>query len=214
MGEKKAKEIFAPFLSSIQEIIKELSEIRKRMYTKMEREMVEMIVDLTKKVIHLDMSERSESIQDVIRLAVQSIFDRETLVIKVHPEDKTYAESYRPELVHLFRDIRKISFEAHTSIPRGSCQVQSNFGMVDARLDRMDEEIDKILRLAPPKLTPTYPAQESKPAAFSTPGAQPAISKPVTPSLPVQERPPVQDRPKTAPPPTLKIPEDKFWWKQ
>ncbi|MCH8207486.1 MAG: hypothetical protein IIA62_00255 [Nitrospinae bacterium] len=210
-GEKKAKEVFVPFLSAIQEIIEELSEIRKRMYVKMEREMVEMIVDLTKKIIHFDMAERGESVQDIIRLAVQSILDRETLVIKVHPEDKTYAESYRPELIYLFKDIRNITFEAHPSIPRGGCQVESNFGMVDARLDRLDEQIDKILHMAPPKLSPTYPVEAPEPERPQSQGL-PGVPN-ITPQ-PAVSSPPDAEKPKARPPTAPKIPEGKLWWKQ
>ena len=182
-----------------------------KVFRKMEREMVEMIVDLTKKIIHFDMAERGESVQDIIRLAVQSILDRETLVIKVHPEDKTYAESYRPELTYLFKDIRNISFEAHPSIPRGGCQVESNFGMVEARLDRLDEQIDKILHMAPPKLSPTYPAQAPEPEKPQSQGL-PGVPN-ITPQ-PAVSSPPVAEKPKARPAATPKIPEGKLWWKQ
>ena len=37
-GENNAREVFAPFLETLQEIIQELTSLRKRMYVKMERE--------------------------------------------------------------------------------------------------------------------------------------------------------------------------------
>ena len=148
-GENKAREVFAPFLKSLQEIIQELTSLRKRMYVKMEREMVEMVVQLTKKIIHFDLADREDSVQDIIRLAVNSILDRETMIIKVHPEDKTYAESYRPELHRAFGDAKNISFVAHPGVPRGGSVVDSNFDKVEAHLDSLDAQIDKILQVAP-----------------------------------------------------------------
>lgn len=193
-GENNAREVFAPFLESLQEIIQELTSLRKRMYVKMEREMVEMIVELTKKIIRFEMSEREDSVKDIIRLAVKSVLDRETMVIKVHPEDKTYAESYRPELLKVFRDAKNISFVAHPGVPRGGCIVDSNFGRVEAHLDSLNEQIDKILRLAPP------PEEEP---------AHPKVD--ITAPSQIDDRDDEEDKEDKE----IKIePEAKFWWKQ
>lgn len=190
-GENNAREVFAPFLESLQEIIQELTSLRKRMYVKMEREMVEMIVELTKKIIRFEMAEREDSVKVIIRLAVKSVLDRETMVIKVHPEDKTYAESYRPELHKVFRDAKNISFVAHPGVPRGGCIVDSNFGRVEAHLDSLNEQIDKILRLAPP------PEEEP---------AHPKVN--ITAPGQIDDRDAEEDK-------EIKIePEAKFWWKQ
>jgi len=164
-GENNAREVFAPFLETLQEIIQELTSLRKRMYVKMEREMVEMIVELTKKIIRFDLADREDSVKDIIRLAVNSVLDRETIVIKVHPEDKTYAESYRPELHRTFADAKNISFVAHPGVPRGGCVVDSNFGKVEAHLDSLDAQIDKILQIAPPTVEePPRSEKESVPS--------------------------------------------------
>jgi len=149
-GENKAREVFAPFLETLQEIVQELTSVRKRMRVKMEREMVEMVVQLAKKIIRVDLSTREDSVKDIIRLAVNSVIDRETMVIKVHPEDKTYAESYRPELLRAFADAKNISFVAHPGVTRGGCVVDSNFGKVEACLDSLDSQIYKILQVEPP----------------------------------------------------------------
>ncbi len=189
-GENKAREVFSPFLETIQEIIQELTSLRKRMYIKMEREMVEMIVQLTKKIIRFDLADREDSVQDIIRLAVNSVLDRETMVIKVHPEDKTYAESYRPELLRAFGDAKNISFVAHPGVQRGGCVVDSNFGKVEAHLDSLDSQIDKILQIAPPPLEET-PQEET-----------PRAEKESVPSPKKDEK-------------DINVePGENFWWKQ
>ncbi len=148
-GEESAKEEFSPFLETTQQLIEELSGFRKEMYDKVEREMVEMVISLTKKVIHFEFSTREDAVQDMIRLAVQSVLDRESMVIKIHPTDKEYAESFRPELHHMFSEIKNITFEAHSGIARGGCVVETNFGVIDARIEKLEEQIDRILNLSP-----------------------------------------------------------------
>lgn len=149
-GEDAAREEFSPFLETIQSLISDLTVFRKNMYDKLEREMVKMVVDLAKKVIHFEFSSRDDAVQEMIRLAVQSVLDRESMVIKINPADKGYAESFRPELHHLFSEIKNITFEAHSGVERGGCVVETNFGVVDARIDQMGTQMDRILNLAPP----------------------------------------------------------------
>ena len=149
-GEEAAKKEFSPFLETIQGLIADLTVFRKNMYDKGEREMIEMVVGLAKKVIHFEFSTRDDAVQEMIRLAVQSVLDRESMVIKINPADKGYAESFRPELHHLFSEIKNITFEAHSGVERGGCVVETNFGVVDARMDKLGEQMDRILNLAPP----------------------------------------------------------------
>ena len=148
-GKDAAKEEFSPFLKTTQKLIEELSEFRKEMYEKVEREMVELVINLTKKVIHFEFSKREDVVQDMIRLAVQSVLDRESMVIKIHPTDKEYAESFLPELLHTFSEIKNITFVANSGIARGGCVVETNFGVIDARIEKLEEQIDRILNISP-----------------------------------------------------------------
>lgn len=160
-GEQAAREEFAPFLETLQKSIEELSGFRKMMHGKLEREMIELVVELTKKIVQFELATREDSIQNMIHLAVQSVLDRESLVIKVHPVDQGYAEKYRPELKKMFGEINNISIEANSGIERGGCVIESNFGAIDAQISQLNEQMDKILRLAPPP--PEDASSESSP---------------------------------------------------
>ena len=148
-GEQAAKEKFVPMAKSFEQVLKELSDLRKNLYGKVEGEMVEMVVALAKKVIQFELSTQPESIQKMIRLAVQSVLDKQSMVIKVNPEDKEPAESFCPELKHLYPEIQHIIVEPQSGIARGGCLIETNFGSVDARIEKLEEQIEKILHLVP-----------------------------------------------------------------
>ena len=182
-GEDAARVEFSPFLETVQGLVSDLTGFRKDMYDKLEREMVKMVVDLAKKVIHFEFSSRDDAVQEMIRLAVQSVLDRESMVIKINTADKGYAESFRPELHHLFSEIKNITFEAHSGVERGGCVVETNFGVVDARIDQMGTQIDRILNLAPPnpeelaaasKFQPDTGSEEDMEATEESPDETPA----------------------------------------
>jgi flagellar assembly protein FliH len=160
-GKEAAKEEFSPVLKTTQHLVEDLSQFRKEMYDKVEREMIEMVIALTKKVIQFEFSIREDSIQDMIRLAVQSVLDRESMVIKIHPTDKEYAESFLPELRHMFSEIKNITFVPHSGIERGGCIIETNFGVIDARIEKLEEQIDRILNLAPPQPDKLIAASEA-----------------------------------------------------
>ena len=149
-GEQAAREASAPLLEALQKAIRDLSALRQTMYPKVEREMIEMIVGLTQKVMQVELAGKEDRVKEMIRLAVQSVLDRESMVIQIHPEDKTHAEHLLPELQKEFHEIKNVTFEGHPSIARGNCVVESNFGTIEARFDDLHDQIEKILHLAPP----------------------------------------------------------------
>ena len=179
-GKESAKEEFSPVLETTQQLVEELSGFRKEMYDKVEREMIEMVISLTKKVIHFEFSTREDAVQDMIRLAVQSVLDRESMVIKIHPTDKEYAESFRPELHHMFSEIKNITFVAHSGIERGGCVVETNFGVIDARIEKLEEQIDRILNLAPGQPEKLIAASEATAIEVPAVDEEPVIEEPET----------------------------------
>ncbi|NIQ03830.1 MAG: hypothetical protein GWM98_28665 [Nitrospinaceae bacterium] len=157
-GAGEVREEFSASLNAVKNLLEQISSIKQKMYTQLEREMAEMVAGLTRKIIRSELEGRENRIQEIVRLAVESVLDRESLVIKLHPEDHQELEMAGEDLSGLFHEIKDIRYEAHPSVARGNCVVESNFGIVEAGLDHLDETIDKILHLAPPSpLPPTRP---------------------------------------------------------
>lgn len=154
-GQQDAKEEFIPLIQGFQKLVQDLSEFRKKMYPRLEREMIELVVELAKKVVHQELSAREDSVKEMIHAAVQEVLDKEYLTIRVHPQDKEHAETFEPELKKMYGEIKNIKVEPHEGITRGGCEIETNFGTIDTRIEKMDEQIDKILHLAPPPEDPS-----------------------------------------------------------
>jgi len=159
-GAQAVRERFASSLAMLQSLVDELSQAREKMYPLLEREMVEMIASLAKKVVRTELESKADGIREIVRMAIESVLDRETLTVKVHPDDHKELQDYGQELIQLFHDIKNVSFEAHASVAPGHCVVESNFGTVEAGLEHLDQQIERILHLAPPGPSPAKQAQE------------------------------------------------------
>jgi len=148
-GENSAKEEFIPLLQTINSLTRELSEFRTMMYPKVEKEMVEIITGLTKKILQHEIDTKEDSVKQMILLAINSVVDKEKMVIRIHPSDKAHAEAFSPELKNLFSEIKNITFEEHSGIEKGGCIIETNFGTIDAQVDQLENQVDKILKLTP-----------------------------------------------------------------
>jgi len=148
-GENSAKGEFIPLLQTINSLVQELSEFRTMMYPKVEKEMIEMVTGLTKKILQHEINTNEDSVKQMILLAINSVIDKENMVIRIHPSDKAHAEAFYPELKNLFSEIKNITFEEHSGIEKGGCMIDTNFGTIDARIDQLEGQIDKILKLTP-----------------------------------------------------------------
>jgi hypothetical protein len=119
------------------------------MYPKVEKEMIEMVTGLAKKILWHEINTNEDSVKQMILLAINSVIDKENMVIRIHPSDKAHAEAFYPELKNLFSEIKNITFEEHSRIEKGGCMIDTNFGTIDARIDQLEGQIDKILKLTP-----------------------------------------------------------------
>ena len=169
-GENSAKEEFIPLLQTINSLVQELSEFRTMMYPKVEKEMLEMITGLTKKILQHEINANEDSVKQMILLAINSVIDKENMTIRIHPSDKTYAEAFFPELKNLFSEIKNITFEEHPGIEKGGCVIETNFGTIDARVDQLENQIEKILKLAPavPVVSPSSKTLSKKTSKTDT----------------------------------------------
>lgn len=149
-GTQAVREQFTSSMDALQSLVDELSEVRGKTYPLLEREMVEMVTTLARKIIRTELKGKEDGIREIVRMAIESVLDRESLVIKIHPDDYHELEDYGQELIQLFHEIKNVEFESHASVPRGNCVVESNFGTVEAGLDHLDEHIERVLHLAPP----------------------------------------------------------------
>ena len=159
-GAQEVRERFTSSLAMLQSLVDELSQGREKMYPLLEREMVDMVASLAKKVMRAELESKADGIREIVRMAIESVLDRETLAVKVHPDDHKNLQDFGQELIQLFHDIKNVSFEAHASVTPGHCVVVSNFGTVEAGLDHLDQQIERILHLAPPGPSPAEPPDE------------------------------------------------------
>ncbi len=135
-----------PIIETFNALIEELTTVRKEFYVQAEREMIDLVLSVAHTVMGLEVERNPALVQNVILKAVEQIRVREKISIRINQEDMAQAEKTLPEISKIVGDTEKVSFRSDPYITRGGCMVETNIGMIDARLESQLEAIRKTFK--------------------------------------------------------------------
>ncbi len=151
-GKKEGIEIekrrLSSTLTAFTNLIKELSESKKRILKESEEETLDLAISIAEKVIHQEVSTEKGVILSVLRAAIKNILDKDEIKIRLNPRDYACMMEVKPEILRGFDGIRNMAFEEDEAIEQGGAVIETLLGEVDARLDHQLSEIKEGLREA------------------------------------------------------------------
>ena len=144
-GKKEGIEIekrrLSSTLTAFANLIKELSESKKRILKDSEEETLDLAISIAEKVIHQEVSTEKGVILSVLRAAVKNILDEDEIKIRLNPRDHACMMEVKPEILRGFDGIRNMAFEEDEAIEQGGAVIETLSGEVDARLGHQLREI-------------------------------------------------------------------------
>ena len=105
-----------------------------------------LAVKIAEKILGRELSTRPEGVNDVVQKALQHAGDPRDILVRVNPADLELVERGRTRLVERVRSARAVTFRGDESVSRGGCIVETELGIVDARLSTQLEAIERALR--------------------------------------------------------------------
>ncbi|MDR2591968.1 MAG: hypothetical protein LBC59_04080 [Chitinispirillales bacterium] len=151
-GYDKAKAIFdaeiAKHKEQISKYLKQLEDTKKTMINGLEHVLLRFCVELTKKIISCELETNKEMINATIKRALALIADRENLLIRVAPGDMETASGNKDFLSTVTERLENVRIEEDARISKGGCIIESNSGLVDARLGVQLEEVEELVEKA------------------------------------------------------------------
>ncbi len=159
LGRKRWETVF----DSFRQLVSELGRLHQDLYRRYEREMVLLVFALVKKVVHIDLPRREETILETLRAAFQYVVDPRKVIIHLHPKDHQHLMTHPEGLPWAPKggESHNIQFLADPTITRGGCFLETSFGEIDATLET---QLDQILSQAGPPLDPpSIPPELSRP---------------------------------------------------
>jgi flagellar assembly protein FliH len=123
-----------------------------------EPRMLRLWQEMLEKMLQREMILEPEGVLDVLSDVLTRLSDKNHVLIYVSPEDLgLLQESLGGEFEDVLRGVKHLEMKSDTNVDRGSCIVETNLGVYDARwrtqLDQIDAEIEKLFQKLgkPPK---------------------------------------------------------------
>ncbi|MHB8170479.1 MAG: FliH/SctL family protein [Thermincolia bacterium] len=127
-------------------LVEEAKVEKERIVHSSEKEILELALEVSRKVIHDEIKTSPEVVGRVVKEALNRAADREEITIKVNNDDLEYVLSIQDSLTAGLSGIKKLKVVADPHITRGGCVIETACGNVDARVERQLAEIEEALR--------------------------------------------------------------------
>lgn len=141
-GKKEVREQYSEDVQAVGRIIEQLQESRWRLEREAELNMVELVMQIARRVINSEVQNDPSTIENVLKDALSHIENDEVLEIQLHPDDYDSITKHSTFLDSLSPDTQ---IKKSASLQRGGCIVQTNMESIDATIDTKLDQISQQL---------------------------------------------------------------------
>lgn len=139
LAEKKIEAMMARYAQSIAE----LTRLRSVLYARAEKDVVQLALEVARKIVHREIRADREIIQTLVKVALGHVAVKSPVTIRLHPDDYDYLVAHRSRLAPDGGEEREIVLQADAAIERGGCLIQTEAGDVDARIEEEFREVER-----------------------------------------------------------------------
>jgi flagellar assembly protein FliH len=152
LGYKTGTDEVTRLVDRLHLIITKTIERRNEIIEEAETQLINLVLMIAQKVIKvISENQKNVVINNVIQ-ALRKVKGRGNVIIRVNLADLELASSHMKEFQSLVENVKNITVLEDSSVDRGGCIIETDFGQVDARISSQLHEIEeKILDLMPIK---------------------------------------------------------------
>ncbi|MCB0365220.1 MAG: hypothetical protein H6624_19160 [Bdellovibrionaceae bacterium] len=158
-GSEKAfaekKEELEGRLNQLDQLLKMFDEIKKTLMADNERQLMELVVQVAGRIALQKIEEDPSSILKTMDLVLDDIHKDESVTIYLSKQDRDFLEDLRAKGGKKAEELRHVKLEAVDHIQSGGCQVETNYGVIDATLEQRIERVLSALREKMPRIKNT-----------------------------------------------------------
>ncbi len=145
-GKRQGLQQLDTAIRSLQQAAEELTHLRGELLRCAEEDIVTLAFHIARVIIRQEILLNRDVILSTVQRALESLVDRENILIRVHPDDLERVMAAKKELFESLKGIKTLSFQGDEMIDRGGCIIESEFGEIDARIMEQIAEVEKRFR--------------------------------------------------------------------
>jgi len=131
--------------TEVARLVEEIETERANFFDRMEPEVARLSVTIAEKVIARELETRPETVIDLVRTAMKRMRERESLRVRVNPEDISLVRAARDELMAEVDGVKKLDLIDDRRVGQGGCVIESSNGILDSRIKTQLEEIERVI---------------------------------------------------------------------
>ncbi|TFG61168.1 MAG: flagellar assembly protein FliH, partial [Spirochaetales bacterium] len=137
-------------LTVVHKIIDKAIERRNQIIDESETQLINLVLLISQKVIKvISENQKNVVINNVIQ-AIRKLKTRGDIIIRVNLEDVQLTSDHIKDFMRMVENIKSITVVEDSTVDKGGCIIETDFGEIDARISSQLHEIqEKVLELAP-----------------------------------------------------------------
>jgi flagellar assembly protein FliH len=139
-GRKEEGAALSKVIAGFQRSLEELARLREHGIKDNELEIVELALEVARKIIGSELASDPMTVAKVVRNALSHVRVKESLRVRLNPEDHALLSQGTPEF------LEAVTLVADPGIERGGAVIESSGGNLDAQIEEQLAEIEKSLK--------------------------------------------------------------------
>ncbi len=140
MAERRIEAALKRFSKSLKEVVC----LRNEIVAHTETDLVELALEIARKLVHREIQIDAEIIVTLVRVALEKLTVKSEVTVWVSPKDQEVLQNCIGELA-ADGDDWKVLLKVNQDLKRGDCLVESQYGSADARISAQFQEVEKDL---------------------------------------------------------------------
>jgi len=149
-GFQEGRQEVERLVDTLQKIISAAIDKRNEVIQGSETQVINLVLLISKKVIKvISENQRNVVINNVVQ-ALRKLKSRGDVVIRVNLDDVELTSDHINDFMKMVENVKSVTVLEDSSVDRGGCIIETDFGQIDARISSQLHEIEeKIVELAP-----------------------------------------------------------------
>ena len=151
-GYEKGKAEVERLIERMHKVLEAVMQRREEILQDTESQIVELVILMARKVIKILSENQKNVIMANTVAALRKVKTRGNVTLRVNIEDVKLTTAHADEFIQHVENVQGITVQEDSSVEKGGCIVETDFGAIDARISSQLQELEnKILEVSPVK---------------------------------------------------------------